>query len=389
MSCSVFSLIMAILWFDAFILLSSTIRKKTGVLLQYSLYPLLALSVFSLVRVCVPIELPFATVLRSGRLMPFIQSVFGYQCSLFGLQLTVAWAVVILCSTVSVVLLVRLFAGLYLSHVRTQVFYSEEDERAKDILQEIIEQTKPGQGCTVRIAPGISSPVVTGFFHPVILMPEETQELSDKQLKYILCHEWCHFLSKDLWAKLLIHVLCCLMWWNPPVYLLKKDLDQILELNCDQRVTNKMSELERLEYLETILEFLRQYQERTNHFLKDAVGVGFIGINRAANTTQRFQMVYDYKKCKANWKTNLAFTLVMMALFVASYSFVLQPWIPVADGPADDGISSYVMITPENAYLQLQKDGSYSLFVNGVYFETVTKSDLYSDPYNKLPITKE
>lgn len=383
MSVTIFSLIMAILWFDAFILFNSSIRRKTGVLLQYSLFPLIILIIISLIRVIIPLELPFATVLRSCQVLPFLQSILEYKFS--ALQISVAWALVLVCATVSVILLIHLIVSIHNSKLSMQALYKEEDERAKLMLQEIIDQTKPGQACTIRIAPGIGSPIVTGFVHPLILMPEETHILSDKQLKYILHHEWSHYLSKDLWAKLLIHILCCIMWWNPPVHLLKKDLDQILELKCDQRVISRMKERERLEYLETILEILRQYQGKETSFLKEAVGVNFIGVNKAANTTQRFQMVYDYKKSIANGKTNLLVTLIMAGLFIVSYSFVFQPYTE----PSEHAPGGNFTITRENAYLETSENGGYKLYVNGGYFGSISADERQLDPYKLLLITED
>jgi beta-lactamase regulating signal transducer with metallopeptidase domain len=286
---------------------------------------------------------------------------------------------------VSVFLLIRLFLSLYQGKQAIQLLYTEEDTRANLILQNIIDQTKPGQDYTLHIAPDLSSPIVTGFFHPVILMPEDAKKLSNKQLYYILRHEWSHYLSKDLWVKLLIHILCCVMWWNPPVYLLKKDLNQILELNCDHRVTKGMKKVERLEYLQTIIEVLKQYFGKGNHMLEAGVGVHFVGMGKGETTIQRFQLVCDHQKSIANSKTNFIFALIMVILFLLSFSFILQPH---SDPPPMEGVS-YYEITPENAYLKFEENGMYTLYRNGKPFDSISKTDLKTEPYSLLPIIKE
>ncbi len=93
--------------------------------------------------------------------------------------------------------------------------------------------------------------VVTGFFNPLIFLPLSVLELGDGELGYILCHEWNHFLARDLWIKVLVDVLCCVFWWNLPIYCLRMDLEQILELNCDRAVTVGMTEQEKTKYLAT------------------------------------------------------------------------------------------------------------------------------------------
>lgn len=387
MSMSIFSLIMAVLWFDAFIFISSGLRRKTGFLLQYSLLPLISLLILSLVRLLIPFELPFATVLRSYRFLPFLQNYWNHSFSLWGgLQLSVALVLVLISTTVSVILLIHFFVRMQRGNAYIRTLYTEEDARARHILQDIIDQTKPGQDCTLRIAPGIASPIVTGFFHLLILIPESTKVLSDKQMEYILRHEWNHYLSKDLWVKLLIQILCCIMWWNPPVYLLKRDLDQILELNCDHGVTRKMKEKERLEYLETMIEILKHYYGKENRMLEAGVGVNFVGIGKGANTIQRFQLVYDHQKRIANWKTNLIFVLIMGMLFLVSFSFVFQPY---SMPPIEEGSADYFMITPENAHLEV-KEGIYSLYVNGKCIDaSVSRDMLQMEPFNILPIMNE
>ena len=43
-----------------------------------------------------------------------------------------------------------------------------------------------------------------------------------------------------------------IFWWNPLAYLLCKDLDQIIELNCDNAMSKKYSEMDTLYYLDTL-----------------------------------------------------------------------------------------------------------------------------------------
>lgn len=382
MSITVFSIIVSILWFDAFILLSASLRRKTGVLLQFSLFPLLILCVFSIVRVILPIEFSYTTVLRSYDYMPILQKMLQNQFVLFGFEIRIAWMLVIFSTVVSLILLVRLFHNVYKSNLKIRAFYSTEDDRAKTILQSIQSKSKGHKECSVYIVPEITSPIVTGLFHPIILLPEEVYDLSDKQLKYILRHEFCHLESKDLWTKLLIHILCCVMWWNPPIYLLRKNFEQVLELNCDQRVTRKMTEHERLEYLETILEILKQNHNRKNHFLHDYMGVNFIGINQADSTTQRFQMVYDYKNNLSTWKSNCVVIVTMSMLFFASYSYVVQPYM---ENPEIDSENTFI-ITPENSYLIPTENGEYILYVNGEQLDILRQEDINDPSLKMLPI---
>jgi beta-lactamase regulating signal transducer with metallopeptidase domain len=387
MSFSIFSAIMAVLWFDVFILLCSVLRRKTGVLLQYSLWPLIVLIIVIIARIFLPIEMPFATVIPSRRLMPALMNIWRTEIPLWeGAKVSIAWMVLSLCTAVSVILLIRLFLKIHQGNLFVRELYTEEDERANCILQDIIDQTKPGQYCTLHIAPDLVSPIVTGFFHPVILLPEDVKLLSDKQLRYILRHEWSHYLSKDLWVKLLIHMLCCVMWWNPPVYLLKKDLDQVLELNCDHRVTQKIQQRERLEYLETMIQVLKQYHGKENRTLEAGIGVSFVSVGKGSTTRQRFQLVYDNQNSIADWKTNLSFLFIMAILFLISFSFIFQPYCPAPDlGPN----RVVIKVTPENAYIELSEDGTYLFYLNGEFCEALAPAMLEDEPFKSLPVINQ
>lgn len=41
----------------------------------------------------------------------------------------------------------------------------------------------------------INTPLIVGYFCPTIYLPNLA--FSEKELKYILLHEWTHFLNKD------------------------------------------------------------------------------------------------------------------------------------------------------------------------------------------------
>ena len=65
-------------------------------------------------------------------------------------------------------------------------------------------------------------------------------------------HELCHFLSRDLWIKVGFQVIGCVLWWNPVMPLLKRNVEQLLELRCDQKVCRRLSAEKQLSYMETL-----------------------------------------------------------------------------------------------------------------------------------------
>ena len=56
-----------------------------------------------------------------------------------------------------------------------------------------------------------------------------------------------------------------LVWWNPLVYLLRRDLPQILEIRCDMAVTKDYTVSQKAEYLQTIVNSLKRMGKERGH----------------------------------------------------------------------------------------------------------------------------
>ncbi|MBR1599718.1 MAG: M48 family metalloprotease [Lachnospiraceae bacterium] len=60
-----------------------------------------------------------------------------------------------------------------------------------------------------------------------------TQAYSERELCNIIRHECAHLRKRDHMMVLVADFLCALYWWNPCVYLLKRDMERGLEMRCD------------------------------------------------------------------------------------------------------------------------------------------------------------
>lgn len=91
----------------------------------------------------------------------------------------------------------------------------------------------------VRQSDQIGSPLVYGFFHPVILLPKWLDLTDKRQLYIVLYHEFLHVKHHDLWKKALMLGAVCLHWFNPLVWLMFYFFDRDLEFSCDERLLKK------------------------------------------------------------------------------------------------------------------------------------------------------
>lgn len=98
------------------------------------------------------------------------------------------------------------------------------------------------------------SPAVYGFIKPTIYFPIHVAEkLSMEQVQLIIEHEEQHIKQKHLWLNLLWDVLVCVGWFNPLIYIARKDFRHDQELFCDYLVLNKTSQSRTKDYGHALL----------------------------------------------------------------------------------------------------------------------------------------
>jgi beta-lactamase regulating signal transducer with metallopeptidase domain len=84
----------------------------------------------------------------------------------------------------------------------------------------------------------IATPMLTGVFRPAIILPD--REYTDTQLRVILTHEMVHLKRFDVLVKWLSLLACAVHWFNPVVWVSRKEIALACELSCDERVIHDM-----------------------------------------------------------------------------------------------------------------------------------------------------
>ena len=98
---------------------------------------------------------------------------------------------------------------------------------------------------------GIHTPMLMGFLHPVILLPEDIPAGS---LEAALAHELTHLKHRDTWYMLLMTLARCVHWFNPLVWLMVRTARRDMELYCDYDLLNGQGEEARRAYGRAILD---------------------------------------------------------------------------------------------------------------------------------------
>jgi beta-lactamase regulating signal transducer with metallopeptidase domain len=151
---------------------------------------------------------------------------------------------------------------LYFSyHIRRYVRFSAmvhrwgtevTDERILSIFRSALEQIGVADvRVGLKTCNFISSSMLTGFFRPVILLPEKY--FDDDELHLIFRHELIHFRRHDLIVKFLCLICASIHWFNPFVHLLCANIQLESEASCDEKVLQNADIKRRLFYGELII----------------------------------------------------------------------------------------------------------------------------------------
>ncbi len=385
MQITVFSFLMSVAWSSVVILLIHIFRKKQFFLNGFGLLTAILFCALSIGRMVLAIEFPFTHEIpvpeiynrfyNAIRMSPF--SLREHDISFISLFL-------FLWGTVSVILLAVFFTRDHLAKNRLRAFRFVSNERLQSALEDV--QKEFGGMLNVHIfeCPDISLPMCVGIWNKCILMPQA--EYSDEELRYIVMHEYMHFLNKDLQILLLTELFTRVFWWNPFIYLLKTDIRRILELKCDLSVITNITEEQRTDYLRTLRSCLEQSKKCRGTAMPPVSAQLVRKNNKKEEMLERFKLIaYPIKENYIRFQiiSIICFSLLMLI----SYTFVLQPQYQ----PAQEEIYSHSGVEEAgtlSGYILEKKDGSY-LFVDESGLEMELSSEVFEMLSEMYEVRKE
>ncbi len=101
----------------------------------------------------------------------------------------------------------------------------------------------------------VQSPLITGILHPKLIIPAYEGDWNADEVELITAHELCHYCKKDLWLKMLMLAVTCFNWFNPAVYMMKKQFYYDMELVCDESVMRGRSKEEKETYAKILMSY--------------------------------------------------------------------------------------------------------------------------------------
>lgn len=330
MQITTFTVIMAVLLSTVLVLVVHCLRKKAFFLRTFGVHTVLLLYLFCILRMVLPVEFSFSVPVG----IPVYDNLANIlSAPLLHSQWNVGKLLVFLWLAGAILFLLAFFVQEISVSWQMRKHLGMHDELADWILETVKGEAPRKVDVPVRLyKEGLDMPIGMGLIHLQICLPD--REYNPKELYYILKHEYTHFCNRDLQIKFLVRLYCCLFWWNPTVWLLKKDIAQILEIKCDLTATQAFSHAEKSEYLAVILRSVMELREHNAPHIS-SVGTPLFAADSEREMVERFKLITNPGKNPASRRTTVFITFAALA-FAGSYLFVFQPAHSVPVGTRSD-----------------------------------------------------
>lgn len=365
MQITIFSFLSALLW-SSLLIVAIYLLRHTRFKQHFGVLPMVLLYLFCVVRLFLPLEFPHTLIAADDVIYPYIYNLLTQKRTMLAnkplvLILCVVWLLGFC------VLLFR-YARQYCKAIHNVERYAEPwDERTNTLLKQVQQQTRRTIKVQGYIATSVESAFGIGVIRKRIILPNT--DYTEAELRYVLLHEYTHFLNHDTVVKLLVTLFCIIFWWNPVVYLLQKDLEQNLEIKCDLSVARTLCGKERAAYLRTILSLMKQSDRK--HRIPFAAAALF-RTDADAAIKERFETVMAYSANRRNRVASAVFTSVFTVLLIASYTVLPQPQFeaPKSTEPQTVDFNS------DTAYTNQDHVGEYWLCIQNEQPIRLTEEDV-------------
>lgn len=231
-------------------------------------------------------------------------------------------------------------------------------------------EARPGlRSATVKQSKLFDVPMVFGVVRPVVLLPEG---LPKEHKKFVMLHEMAHIQLRDQQIKLAFEIVNGLFWWNPAIWLVKREVTSLLEMRCDERVLRGLPADERVQYLECI-----------HYFMVSSRGIRYPSTAVALTSGVFVRRRIDHLGgCVTPAKRSTALTLaccgLCVLLFFASYCIAIEPNAQ----PLDEEVFSI----DDNSFFVLNDKGGVDFYVDGAYVDSVSIVVPEDETLRHLPV---
>ena len=324
------------------------------------------------IRMLLPINLPVNITIPSSTFLIPTSEIIYIQLPVLGLK--VYQIIVCIWLMVAIVLLFTkaIRYHLFINNVKQ---FTYTDKTLDKFLSERELNNRPDRISALYTDARVS-PFVFGLLNPVIVIPDK--EYSDEELIFVLDHELTHINQHDLLLKWLFNVLTAVFWWNPFIWMIRKQADNAIELSNDISLYEEMDESEKADYAALLVKtasFSTQYESQHSLSLS------------THNDPILKQRVNDLINDTKPQHTLLAVHIIIM-LIIVSVSFLVTPEpFSIHEDQIEDSFQLEDRFDEESTSSYIIDAGDhYDLYIDGAFV-----CDFYEipDEFKEYPVYKE
>lgn len=212
-------------------------------------------------------------------------------------------------------------------------------ERINQQYNELKKSMKIKENIELKVSENINSPITMGVMKPVIFLPKHMYE--EKEMSFMLTHELNHIKRKDMFLTIVCYVILMLNFYNPVAYYLIYEWKRVVELACDEKVMECMTEEERKKYGLLLVDMAEKEM-----FVYPTYSLGF-GFAREKLIKERVKNVMKKRKM-SGIKRVVAGGLMMGVTFASSLTiFAYEPDVTWEVEELGDSETEIVFLTEE------------------------------------------
>lgn len=185
-----------------------------------------------------------------------------------------------------------------------------------------------------------------------------------------------------------MNIVCVLIWWNPAVYVIRKEVTQLIEFRCDKTLSKDFSDEEIVNYLDILL---TSFERAQNPLIKtNLYTIEFVNTSKQYTIRQRFDLLlHRYTVTRHRWLPQALIVLLGLAWMFCSYYFILQTKYVAPEYSLKNEDTTDHVVTDiagdDNTYLKEQADGNYIMYFTDFSME-VSAEDVEAGLYDFYPI---
>lgn len=226
-------------------------------------------------------------------------NIFASKELIFARVLPIIWL-----AGVGVALLILHIRYLLFAGSIKKTFIPLRDEKFLNTLGKL-SKSQSDKSLVVYQSSAVDSPMLIGLFRTVLVVPERSVDWDEEVTEMILAHEMAHFDNRDLYVKAFMNIICCMNWFNPFVYILRKQMFYDIELRCDQIALGSRGDADREKYAKVLLSLVRE-KKRFSAFQAD------FG-NSKEVVKDRMSFIFNSKRAKNGIVCAIALAVLMFA----------------------------------------------------------------------------